>query len=172
MSYFPNVPVPPINSADNTYQSDAVGNKSDDEDGSSLYARAYKTDRHDHSIARVYPTMADGVGVTKNAALWTLGNFAVLVPAGTIASPFDIHGLGFDSVPANGVYEVVIYAGPDGGEVEVGRTRFTRTAAGSIELEAPFQTPIIAAGSQIKAKLAGSNGAGTTVVVSIRYHLY
>lgn len=172
MSYFPNVPVPPVNSVDNTYQSDAIGNKSDDEDGSSLYARAYKTDRHDHSIARVYPSMAAGIDVTKAAALWTLGAFAVMIPAGTITAPFDIHGVGFDAIPANGVYELVIYAGPDGGESEVARIRFARTAAGSVELESPCQTPIIAANSQIKAKLAGSNGAATVVPISLRYHTY
>jgi hypothetical protein len=172
MSYFPNVPVPAVNSADNVYQSDVVGNKGDDEDGSSLYAQNYKANRHVHSIARVYPTLAASIDVTKDVAPWTLGAFAVLVPAGTITSPFDIHGLNFGEVPNAGEYEIVIYAGADGAEVEVGRTRFARQGGNTVQLESPFQTPIIAANTQIKAKLAGSNGSATAVPTSIRYHTY
>jgi hypothetical protein len=166
------IPVPAVNSVANVYQSDVIGNKSDDEDGSSLYSRAYKADLHDHSVAHVYPTMANGVSVTKNASPWTLGSFAVIIPAGTITNEFDIHGVGFDSVPDNGTFEVVLYAGADGGEVEIGRTRFTRTSPLTIELESPFQTPLVAANSQIKAKLAGSNSSASTVVMSVRYHTY
>ena len=171
MSYFPNVPVPAPNSANNVYQSDVVGNKTDDENGTSIASRVYKTDHHDHSAAMVYPTMTVGVDVTKDVAPWTLGAFAVIAPAGAIGAEFDIHGLNFDSVPNAGTYEIVLYAGPDGGEVEIGRTRFTRQAS-DVSTEVPFQTPITAAGSQIKAKLAGSNGNATTVPTSIRYHLY
>lgn len=172
MSWIPNITVPAPNSPANTFQSDVVGNKSDDENGTSLASKTFRTDHHAHSPARVYPTLAAGSPVTKSAVAWTLGAFAVIVPAGTINGEFDIHGLNFDGVPDNGVYEIVLYSGPDGSEVEIGRTRFTRTGAGDIELEVPFMTPINAANSQIKAKLAGSNASATTVPFSIRYHIY
>ena len=172
MSYFPNIPVPPANSAANVYQSDVVGNKSDDENGTSITSHVYKTDHHDHSVAMVYPSMAAGVNLTKDATPWTLGAFAVIVPAGAITGEFDIHGLNFDDVPNAGTYEIVLYAGPDGGEVEVGRTRFTRQGSNTTTLEVPFQTVINAAGTQIKAKLAGGNSNASNCPVSIRYHLY
>lgn len=172
MSYFPNVPVPPVNSATDDFQSEVVGNKSDDEAGSSIYSRCYKTDTHDHSVCMVYPTMAAGAGVTKSGTPWTLGAFAVVIPAGVITDDFDVHGVNYDDIPTAGVYELVLYAGPNGGEVEVGRIRFTRTGTSAVETESPIQTPIIAANSQIKAKLAGSNGSTTTVVISLRYHVY
>jgi len=173
--YFPSInqiPVPAPNSSANDWESDVVGNKLDDEQGSSLYSRGFKTDTHDHSVARVYPTMTAGATVTKSATPWTLGAFAVIVPAGTITGEFDVHGLNFDSVGDNGVYEIVLYAGPNGSEQEIGRTRFTRTAASDVELEVPFQTVINPAGSQIKAKLAGSNSSATAIPFSIRYHVY
>lgn len=172
MSYFPNTPVPPPNSAANTYSSDVVGNKADNESGSSLYSRGYKTDRHDHSVSRLYPDLADGMNVTSGVGVWVLGNFAVIVPAGAITSPFDIHGINFDAVPSNGRYQIRLYSGPDGSEVEIGNAAFVRTAAGSIEFESQFQTPINLANSQIKAKLASSNAGGITVPVRVRYHLY
>jgi len=172
MSYVPNVPVPAQNSAANAFQSEVVGNKTDDENGNSAYSRGFKTDTHAHSAAKVYPTLAAGANVTKSATPWTLGAFAVIVPTNTIADPFDIHGLNFDSVPDNGTYEIVLYAGPDASEVEIGRVRFTRTAATDIELESPFMSPINAANAQIKAKLAGSNASATVVAISLRYHIY
>jgi len=170
--FIPQVPVPAPNSTANTFSSDVVGNKQDDENGDSVYSKGYRTDRHDHSAAQVYPTLAAGINVTKSATPWTLGAFAVLVPTGTITSPFDVHGINFDDVPANGVYEIVLYAGPNGSEVEVGRVRFTRTSANDVELESPFQSPIISANSQVKVKLAGSNATATVVTISIRYHVY
>ena len=172
MSYFPNVPVPSSDSAGNVFASDVIGSKLDDEHGSSSFSKVFRTDAHAHSACMVYPSMSAGVNVTKNAAAWTLGAFAVIIPSNTISDSFDIHGINFDSVATNGIYEVVLYSGPDGSEVEICRTRITRTASSDIELEAAVQTPINAANSQIKAKLAGSNTSAAIVVMTVRYHLY
>ena len=174
-SYIPQVPVPDVNSTANAFESDVVGNKDDDEDGNSSYARVFKTDTHVHAASNVYPTLATGVTVTKAAASWGLasvGAFVVVVPTNTITDPFDIHGLNFENVPDNGTYEIILYAGPNGSEQEIGRARFTRTAASDIELEAPFQTVINAANTQIKAKMGGSNASASSATFSIRYHVY
>ena len=172
MSYFPNVKVPIKNSANNAYQSDVVGNKTDDGGGDSLVSRSFINDKHEHSPAKVYPSQAVGIDVTKSDNPWELGDFAVVVPANTITDYFDIHSINFDNVPTNGVYEIVLYAGADSAEVEIGRTRFTRQLASSVEFESMFMSPICPPNTQIKAKLCGSNGAATTVVISIRYHTY
>jgi hypothetical protein len=172
MSWIPNIPVPSVNSADNVYFSDVVGNKDDDENGTSISSHVFKTDTHDHAASKVYPTMAVGATVTKSVLAWTLGALSVVVPAGTIPDNFDIHGINFDSVPDNGVYEIVLYAGPSGSQVEIGRTRFTRTAATDIELESPFMCQIQALHTEIWAALAGSNTSATAIVISLRYHMY
>ena len=111
--------------AGNTSLLQVVGSKADDEVGTSLYAKAYRLDRHDHSPAKCYPTLAPGVSVVKSATPYILGAFAVLVPANTIPDYFDIHGINFDDLPTAGVYELVLYAGPNGGEVEIGRTLYS-----------------------------------------------
>ena len=171
-SYIPQVPVPPTNSPSNVFEADVVGNKTDDEQGSSAYSKVFRTDRHDHSAAMVYPSMTGGVAVTKDATPWTLGAFAVVIPAATIADAFDIHGINFDAFPTAGVYEIVLYSGPDGGEVEIGRARFTRLGTTEVAFESPFMCPIQSAGSQIKAKLAGSNASASVVTISLRMHTY
>jgi hypothetical protein len=164
--------VPTVDSAANSTEADVVGNKNDDENGSSLASKTFRSDKHQHSAAKVYPTLAAGATVTKSATPWTLGAFAVVVPTNTIAEEFDIHGINFDSVPDNGTFELVLYAGPNGSEVEIGRVSFTRVSASSTEFEVPFMCPLNSPNAQIKAKLAGSNSQATAAVLSIRYHVY
>ena len=174
MSYVPSgqVPVPSQDSASNVNSSDVVGNKTDDEFGTSIAGRSNGLFEHAHMPAKVYPTMAAGVTVTKGVGSWVLGSFVVVVPANTITSPFDIHGINYDDVTAAGVYEIVLYSGADGSEVEIGRIRCTRTGTTAIATESPFMTVIVAANSQIKAKCAASQAGAGTVVVSLRYHTY
>ena len=195
MSYVPSalVPVPAQNSATNVNVSDVMGNKTDTSAGTSVVALEKKTDadvvtatgtvntintttarddKHFHSAAQVYPTLAAGVTVTKNNTAWVLGNYAVVVPANTIASTFDIHGINFDDITVAAVYELVLYSGADGAEVEIGRTRCTRTGTTAIATESPFMSAIVAANSQIKAKVAASNTGAGSVIISIRYHSY
>ena len=166
------VPVQSVNSTSNTNISDVIGNKSDDEFGTSIAGKVNGLFEHSHMASKCYPTMASGVTVTKGVGSWVLGAFAVVVPANTITSPFDIHGINFDDITAAGVYELVLYAGPDGSEVEIGRTRCTRTGTTAIATESPFMTVVNLANVQIKAKCAASQAGAGTVVISIRYHHY
>lgn len=163
--------VPTTNGTGNTYMSEVVGNKNDTT-GNSIYGMLYRANKHFHSASIVRPSMAAGVTVTKSATPWTLGAFATIVPTNSITAPFDIHSINFDSISANGVFEIVFYGGADGAEVEIGRTRFTRTTAADIANDSLFTTPVQAANTQIKAKLAGSSSGADTVVVSIRAHAY
>lgn len=126
---------------------------------------------HIHSVAKVYPTLAAGVTVTTAAGAWTLGNYAQIVPASTIASRFDIHWINVEAASNDDTYELVLYAAT----TEIGRVRFTvsLTAGGRVLLPPMFfQCPIVAANSQIQAKLACSAGGAETVDISIHYHTY
>lgn len=164
--------IPSQNSTANAYPADVIGNKTDNALGNSLYSLAYKIHKHLHTASVVRPTMAAGVTVTKDAAAWTLGSFATIIPTGSVTAPFDIHSINFDSISANGTFEIVLYAGADGAEAEICRTRFTRTTAADIANDSPVMTAVQPANTQIKAKLAGSSSGADNVVISLRLHSY
>lgn len=163
---------PEKNSTDGFTSAEVIGSKQDDIEGDSVYSKVYTIERHVHNRCRVYPTLTDGVLVQAGAQAWTLGAFAVIVPAGVIDEIFDIHGIDFDIISGNTPNELVLYYGPDGSEVECGRIRFCSNGVGNaIISEAAFQTRKLPAGSQIKAKLANKNPL-EFVNMSIRYHKY
>jgi hypothetical protein len=167
-----NITVPAPDSATNTEMRDVIGNKTDTIAGTSIATKALRIDDHVHSIARVYPTLANGVVVTGAAGAWAEGAYVVIVPTNTIQSPFDIHYINVAAFNANDTFELSLYAGPNGGEIEVGRVRFTRLSNVGAAPHIPFQTPIIAANSQIKAKIASQAGTSNTATISIMYHTY
>lgn len=164
--------VPTADSAANTTMSDVIGNKSDSHAGNSIMAGIDELKEHTHSRAKCHPTLAAGVTVTGGAGAWALGNYAVLVAANAITSDFDIHYVHAEAVSANDTYEIVLYSGADGAEVEIGRIRMTRSATIDSPTSLPFSCPIIPANTQIKAKVASSSGGGDTVALSIFYHTY
>lgn len=137
-----------------------------------LFGRAKRNDEHQHSVCKVYPTLANGVVVTGAAGAWALGAFVVIVPTNTITDAFDIHHINVAAYNSNDTFELVLYSGANGAEVECGRVRFTRTTNVGSPAHVPMQTPIIAANSQIKAKIASQNGTSNTATISIMYHTY
>lgn len=134
----------------------------------SPYDSLHLLQEHAHSAVLCYPTLADGVVVTGGAA-WTLGAFAEIVPASTIADDFDIHGLSIEAMSAVDVYEVHLFYGDS--DTFAGRVRVVRTTNQDSAQFVTFMTDVIPANSKIRAKIASSTG-GDTVTVSIRYHSY
>lgn len=177
--------VPTANIADNVSMRDVVGNKSDDEtnvmsgSGASAMALLYAAEKHSHGAAKVYPTQgAGGAGwiagasFSSHADAGTFGDYADLMPAGTAGAPFDIHWINIETLGANGSYELVIASGAPASEVEIGRVRFTRTAAQEAANGVPFIMPIKAAATRIRAKVACSAAGPVAVTVSAFYHEY
>lgn len=127
---------------------------------------------HLHPLAlKCYPTLAADIAlVCGDGAPWTLSAFTEIVPASTITSNFDIIGIVI-SAAAQDIYELVLYYGAS--DTEFGRIRFASGAAGTHVGFIPFESPMIAANSKIRAKLAGlagvdENGCG----ISIVYHIH
>jgi hypothetical protein len=171
--------VPTANTASNGTTRDVVGNKNDTSAGTSLVAKLLQVLEdteilldHIHKEQKVYPTLADGVTVTGGEAAWTLGDYAVVVPASTITSAFDIHWVNIEATSVADEYELVLYSGSDGNEVEIGRCRFTRTSNLDAVNGVPMQTPVTVANAQIKAKLASDTGGSDTATISVCYHVY
>lgn len=128
--------------------------------------------QHVHQQARVYPTLADGVVITGGAGAWQLGSFVELVPLNAITSAFDIHYVNFEGASATDTYELVLYKGTEGNEVEIGRVRSDRQSATSGITNVPIQIPAQDANQRISAKVASKSGGGDTVTISVYYHLY
>lgn len=164
--------VPTKNSVLNVSTRDVIGNKTDDDAGNSIYSKVYLIEKHQHSVAKVYPMMTNGVTVAKDNTAWTYGAYAVVVPTNVITNPFDIHSINFDSISANGTFSLSLYGKSGGVYQELGRTRFTRTSVQDIANDSTFMTPIIDANSTIDARLAGSATGTDNVVITIRYHEY
>lgn len=147
-----------------------VGSNLDNASNKTVLGYGNSQNLHTHSSAKCYPTLANGVAVSGATQAWTLGNFTEIVPANTIAAPFDIHYINFEAASANDVYELVLYKGASGSEVEIGRIRTYRTT-GTSAIAEPFQMPVQAANTRISAKVASASG-NKNVTISVFYHTY
>lgn len=127
---------------------------------------------HIHSAQKVYPTLADGVTLTGHATAWTLGNKTEVVPVNTITSEFDIHYLNIGAASVTDTFEIVLYKGLAGAEVEIGRVRAVRAAAQSGTAPMPMLTNMIPANTRISAALASASGGGDTLELALFYHTY
>jgi len=117
----------------------------------------------------VYPTLTTGINVVAGAS-WVLSAAHVqVVPANTITSPFKIIGINPAVVSANDVYEVVLYAGTAGNEVEIGRTRVTKVGNNNYSFIS-LPTAIQPANTRITVKLASASG-GDNMTISLEYLL-
>jgi hypothetical protein len=162
--------VPSINSAGNTYAMDVIGNKSDDESGDSVYAEAYKNAKHIHTPCYCYPTLAAGITLASTTTAWQLGTLTQIVPASTIASPFDIHWISIEDASANGIYELHLFHGAT--DIFAGSIRFAKTAVMDATKNYPWQCPILPANDVIKGRLASNNAVADTATISVAYHVY
>lgn len=89
-----------------------------------------------------------------------------------IPDDFDIHYLNISALSANGDYEIIIFSGDAGSEVEIARIAATRNAVFSQEGSKSCQSPIIDAETRISAALVGSNAAANTCAIKFEYHTY
>ena len=128
--------------------------------------------QHVHQPAKVYPTLAAGVTATADNAAWTLGAKAEISPVNTINTSFDIHWINVEAASANDTYEIVLYKGGAGAEVEIGRVRTYKTSTISGANSVPIQIPAQDANARISAAIASSSGGGDTLTLSLMYHIY
>jgi hypothetical protein len=127
--------------------------------------------QHVHQSAKCYPTLANGVVIAGGVGSWVLGNFVEIVPSNVIIFPYDIHYIVIENASANDVYEIVLYSGTLGNELEIGRVRTKRDSAVAGAPNVPIQIPPQAPNTRISAKVASSTG-GDSVTVSLYYHQY
>lgn len=119
----------------------------------------------------VYPTLAGGVVVTGAAGAWTLGNFIQVIPVNTIAIPITIKDLHIGAASSDATYELVLYKGLLGAEIEIGRTRFTRVDNLNLIGDIRCNCITIAANTRVTAKICSSNGGSRTATISLMYDI-
>lgn len=159
--------VPVANGSGNKTINQLLGNRNDDHDVRTIFSNTNDVWEGFHHAQKVYPTLADAVTVTSDAAAWTLGNFAEVIPANAIIADFHIHHIAIVEPSANGEYELVLY----NGAAEIGRVSFTRTDKKDDIEGLVFIADHCEANSQIRAKLAFGGGGGTkTAKVKVWYH--
>ena len=164
--------VPTQNSIANINASDVIGSKIDTSAGNSLYSKVSSILSQVANISKVYPTLADGVQVIAGVGAWQLGSFAVVVPASTITSNFSIYSISIeDYLGGAGAFELILYSGANGAEVEICSTRIYRSGTYGYAGMVNVRTPITLGNSQIKAKLASQTGGSQSLVISIYYNL-
>lgn len=165
--------IPSQNSASNNYVRDVMGNKNDDNNGDSLYSFSYKMDKHFHSPAMVYPTLANATVISKaNSSAWGLdASPTEIIPASTITSPFDIHYVNIGAISNNDQYELILFSGAVGAETEIARVSFDRSVTAT-EGSIPCQTIILSENSRISAKLTSSATLIRSISVKLNYNIY
>ncbi len=165
--------VPSVDGSDNDQIRDVIGNRGDHHTISTLTGRLHLLEEHTHNRSRVIPSGAAGVVVTAgDSNAWDLGSFVVMVATNAITADFDIHFVTIEVMSANATYEIVLYSGADASEVEIARFRIVRVT-NQVRSEAiSIITPVVAANSQIKAKVMSSTGALDSVTLSLHYHIY
>ena len=166
------------NAADNVTTGDVIGSKLDraENGGSSLYAYTHTLEEHFHSTQLVRPALAAAAPVVGGAGAWAYGLLSGdIVPAagaGSMAIPFDIHGLAINAISANDQYQLALVKTVGGVDTVIMEVSFVRDSPQVTSMHIPVQTPLMAAGTQIRAKVASASGGGDSVAIKVRLHAY
>lgn len=164
------MPVPTADSTANANMADVIGNKTDTHEGNSIYSRLDEVYDNLNNERLCYPSLANGVSVVSANADWTYGNYATVVPVSTITNDFHIIAVSIEACDRDAVFQLELYKGAADDVVQA--VRFAVNGGffgnqiyvlGSEEVEA---------NSQIRARLASSNGAAqiATIAISIVYY--
>lgn len=116
----------------------------------------------------VYPTLTAGVIVNGGVGAWGLSAAVTeIIPTNAIGAAFKLIGINISQISANDTYELVLYSGTAGNEVEIGRKRFTKIATGNMP-PMMFKTESLPANTRVSAKLASASG-GDNITLATEY---
>jgi hypothetical protein len=163
------VRVPTADTTDNLDWGDVIGTKLDTHAGNSIYSRLDELYDSNQSERKVYPTLAVGATVVSANADWTYGVYATVVPINTIANDFHILGLSIEGCNRNATFQLELYKGA--ADDLITAVRFNVTGGFFGNQVYIIGSEHVEANSQIRARLASSNGAAeiATITMSIVY---
>jgi hypothetical protein len=162
--------VPVANSDSNSDWGDVIGSKEDTHEGDSLYSRVDEIFDSQVSERKVYPTLAAGATLVSANANWVFGAYATVVPANVITSDFHVLGLSIESCDRDAVFEMALYQGA--GDDIITSVRFAIQGGFFGNQVYIVGSEHIAANSQVRGRLASSNGLAqiATITMSVIYH--
>ena len=119
-----------------------------------------------HNTQKCAPTAADPITVTAGGGAWTLGNYSNdIIADAAIANPFSIHHVVISNPDTNEDYELLLYAV----DTLIACVPFTRTNNFVNSIQVAVATPMLDAGTQVRAKLRDGTG-GAICNVKVVYH--
>lgn len=128
---------------------------------------------HIHGIQKTKPTLQNSIVLTGGTAAWQVGAKTVIFDTNEVTHPFDVHWVGLGNVTDVGsVYEIILYSGLAGAEIEIGHCRVFRQANQAGTAPCPMMTPLLPANTRITAACASTNGGNKTIEVAFLYHEY
>jgi len=121
---------------------------------------------------RVYPSLAAGATIISANADWIYGAYATVVPINTIASDYQVLALSIESCNRDAVYQLELYKGI--GDDIVTAVRFAVEGGFFGNQVYVIGSERVDANSQIRGRLASSNGAAeiATITMSIVYYVH
>jgi len=149
--------VPAQNSVNNVTTNDVIGNKTDTILGDSIYSMLQLLSADHKQPMDVWPTLAAGIPVVSSAANWTYGIVTEIIPAGTIATPFNIHAIVPETCSDDGVFQLALYYGAADTLFMTVRYAIVGGFFGNTFIWTR-SSPLIPANSRIRAALASSDG--------------
>ena len=138
----------------------------------SLTARIRAIEQHFHQKSFIYPDKADAIELTAPAPAWTESSFIEIIPANSVANPFDIHFGIVSDISANGQYQVDLYSGLEGEEILLNSLTFARSTNKSQEAYVPAQGRVLPANTRVIAKISCSATRQQTCGFKVYYHDY
>jgi hypothetical protein len=164
------IAVPSPNSTANVTIADVIGNRLDTHASGSLYGRVQELYDYLNNERLCYPSLAAGASVVSANADWTYGSYAEVVPASTITSDYHIVAVSIEACDRNAVFQLELYKGASDDVVQA--VRFAVEGGFYGNQIYVLGSEEVDANSQVRARLASSNGAAeiATVAISIVYY--
>jgi hypothetical protein len=164
------IPVADADSAANVNIADVIGNKLDTHQGNSIYSLLDEVYDNLNNERLCYPSLADGVTVVSGNTNWGYGAYATVVPVDTITHDFHIIAVSLEACNRDAVFQLELYKGAADDVVQAVRFAIAGGFWGNSVYVLGSEE--VAANSQVRARLASSNGGAqiATIRISIVYY--
>jgi hypothetical protein len=136
---------------------------------------------HIHKRAITFPQGVSPIQLSTTNSAWSdfSNMIAEILSAGGVSSifaglgdTFDIHWAIISAISADDDYELKLYKGAAGSEVEIAHIPFTRNAVLSQEGAIPVQTPLMNTNERISGAIQSGGAAVRTAQVKLIGHVY
>lgn len=119
----------------------------------------------------VAPAGASSPTLTANAAPWTFGAKVEYIAAGAILTTFHARSLTIGDADTNADYQVGVFAGLAGAEVEISRVHYIRSSVQNRSSYITFNSVELPAATRVSCAVMASVG-GALLRATLDYHMH